>query len=247
MDDDDWDDAGEFLDPFKDDAAEWKSLPTWDDGAADPTPRQQQPPPPPPQPQPPPPPQPQPRQLKRKGESDVELKKPKKVREPKQAVAAVPLLSKHLHESVFMCGQPLQGSHKNNVVVTLKPCDNATFFGYSLEGTFGRWAYTLMGPLRDRYTHTISMHNKFSPSDDFVWSIATKENKEEPLTIGENQFINKITKSFWCGWVKTDKRGFVFIAHSAYGFYCFLDDAPRPQRLILSYKQRPPIRIQIVH
>jgi len=130
-------------------------------------------------------------------------------------------------------GQALQGSKEHPVIVSIKYRDDKFFYGYSVHGNWVRPSYSLMRPLCDRYERTFQNKNKFAPSLVHKWSVWTKEGCVV-LSSSENDALNEATlRKQWCGLIRSQERTFVFIAHSAHGFYCFMSDAPNPQRLPL--------------
>ena len=147
----------------------------------------------------------------------------------------------------YVPGQPMQGSHKFSIVIGLEQrSPNEHFYAYSVKGDFALFQKGAVRTLCGRYKAALTRDNEFQPSDAWAWTI-TSHLSDEPCTLLENEMLNRATMGLeWCGFIQTEKRAFVFLAHTEYGFYCFMANAPNPARLILSCKKREPIRIQML-
>lgn len=136
---------------------------------------------------------------------------------------------------MYRPGQLMQGSETHGPVVILKEAPRFGFYGYSMCGKVKLFANGALRPICKRFT--VKQHeNKFVPSANHVWSFATEQDPRVLLTANENEQLNAATLQLeWCGYIEGDKHKFVFVAHSAYQFYVFLTNAPRPERLILTF------------
>lgn len=147
----------------------------------------------------------------------------------------------------YVPGQPMQGSHKFSIVIGLEQqSPEQHFYAYSVKGDFALFQKGSVRTLCGRYKAALTRDNEFQPSEAWAWTI-TSHLSDEPCTLVENEMLNRATMGLeWCGFIQTEKRAFVFLAHTEYGFYCFMANAANPARLILSYKKREPIRIQML-
>lgn len=133
-------------------------------------------------------------------------------------------------------GQLLQGGDSHGPVVTIKASEPFGYYGYSMCGKYALFLHGSLRPICQRFKRSIDRDNKCDPCLSRVWTFATEADPRVPLTARENEKLNDLTmQSQWCGYIDGDKHKFVFVAHSEYQFYIFLSDAPRPERLVLSF------------